>query len=206
MLNNNFFKKKRNFLEYKYKNVNFKQILGFWIYIMSDCILFASLFAIYIVLMNNNVNYLICKKIFNLENVFIETIILLLSAFTYGIAISKINSNNIKYIINWLLITFIFGCLFIFLEFNELNEFIKNNLGPNYNAYMSSFFTIIVTHGIHVFIGLVWILTIIINLNLYGLNKINKTRLICLSLFWHFLDIIWICVFSIIYLLGYIYK
>ncbi|WMC19050.1 MAG: cytochrome o ubiquinol oxidase subunit III [Enterobacteriaceae bacterium PSpicST1] len=192
-------------LKNKSKGINFKNILGFWIYIMSDCILFASLFATYIVLINNKTNNLIYKEIFNLKNVFIETIILLFSAFTYGIAISKINYKNIKYINNWLFLTFILGVLFLIFEFNELNSFIKNNLNSNYNAYISSFFSIILTHGIHVFVGLIWILTIIINLNKYGLNSINKTRLICLSLFWHFLDIIWICVFTFIYLLGYIY-
>ncbi|WGS66408.1 MAG: cytochrome o ubiquinol oxidase subunit III [Enterobacteriaceae bacterium PSmelAO3-2] len=197
---------KNTFLDHKSKDVNFNTILGFWIYIMSDCILFASLFATYMVLINTKINEPIFKEIFNLRNIFIETIILLLSAFSYGIAMSKINFKNIKCINNWLFVTFLLGGFFLILEFNELYNFIKINFGPNYNSYMSGFFSIIVTHGIHVFIGLVWILTIIINLNKYGLNSINKTRLICLSLFWHFLDIIWICVFTIIYLLGYMYK
>ncbi|WMC19643.1 MAG: cytochrome c oxidase subunit 3 [Enterobacteriaceae bacterium PC38] len=195
---------KETFLKNKYKDINYKVILGFWIYIISDCILFASLFSIYIVLINNKSQYLLIENIFNLKIIFIETITLLLSALTYGLAMSKIKLNNIKHMIIWLYVTFILGFFFLIIEFNELINLIKNNLGPNYNAYMSSFFSILVTHGLHVFFGLIWILIIIIQINKYGLNLINKTRLICLSLFWHFLDIIWICVFTIIYLLSYI--
>ncbi|WMC20234.1 MAG: cytochrome c oxidase subunit 3 [Enterobacteriaceae bacterium PSpyr] len=198
---------KKTFLENKYKNINDKIILGFWIYIISDCILFASLFSVYIVLMNNKLEYLLIENIFNFKKIFIETLTLLLSALTYGLAMSKIefNSiNNIKNMIKWLFITFLLGFFFLIIEFNELVNLIKNNLGPNYNAYMSSFFSILVTHGLHVFFGLIWILIIIIQINKYGLTLINKTRLICLSLFWHFLDIIWICVFTIIYFLSYI--
>ncbi|BFI91041.1 cytochrome o ubiquinol oxidase subunit III [Enterobacterales bacterium endosymbiont of Anomoneura mori] len=205
-MNINNINKKKSFLDYKCLDINYKKIFGFWIYIMSDCIFFACLFAIYMVLNNNKINFFIKKEIFNLNSVLLETIILLTSAFTFGIAISKINSNNIKSLNNWLFLTFLLGLTFLIIEFNELNHFIKIHIGPNYNAYMSSFFSILFIHGAHVFFGLIWILITILQIKTDNLIPANKTRLICLSLFWHFLDIIWICVFTIIYFLGYLNK
>lgn len=185
-------------------NLRNKTIFGFWLYIMSDCILFASLFAIYAVLYNNTAYGLTGKEIFVLPFVFIETFFLLLSSLTYGIAMTYAKKLYIKQTKLWISITFLLGLLFINMEIHEFYHLIKIGNGPHISAFLSSFFILIGTHGIHVIIGLIWIIVMLIHIFYQGLTHINQIRLECLSLFWHFLDIIWICVFTAVYLIGMI--
>ncbi|MGP1930292.1 MAG: cytochrome o ubiquinol oxidase subunit III [Arsenophonus sp. ET-YP4-MAG3] len=181
------------------------KIFGFWIYLMSDLILFACLFATYIVLFNSAIALgFKVKDILNLNFILIETFMLLFSSITYGFAMLAMYKQKINLIKLWLLITFLFGFAFITMEIYEFKELISKGYSPDRNAFLSAFFTLVSTHGIHVIFGLVWIIIMIIHISRHSLTIINKIRLNCLSLFWHFLDIIWICVFTIVDLLGVI--
>ncbi|AKC60407.1 cytochrome o ubiquinol oxidase subunit III [Blochmannia endosymbiont of Camponotus (Colobopsis) obliquus] len=188
----------------KKNNTENIKIFGFWIYLMSDCILFAALFISYFVLKNDTLNTSLDKEIFKIPFVFIETCCLLFSSLTYDIAILAIDRNNKTKVNFWLSITFLAGLSFICMEFYEFYHLIKKGYGPWYNAFFSGFFTLIGTHGIHVISGLIWIIIMMMHIMHSGLNYTNQIRLQCLSLFWHFLDIIWIIMFTVVYLLGII--
>lgn len=187
-----------------YDNLYNKTIFGFWLYIMSDCILFASLFATYAVLCHNTADAAAGRDIFILSFVFIETCFLLLSSLTYGICIIYAKKLHLTQTILWMSITFLLGLLFINIEYYEFYHLIKNGNGPNISAFLSSFFVLVGTHGLHVVAGLIWIVVMIMHIFSRGLTHINQIRLECLGLFWHFLDIIWICVFTEVYLIGMI--
>lgn len=178
------------------------KIFGFWIYLMSDCILFAALFATYVVLVNGTAAGPMGKDIFNLPFVLVETFLLLLSSITYGFAILAMNQGQKKSVNIWLGLTFLLGLSFVGMEIFEFHELIREGAGPDRSAFLSSFFALVGTHGLHVALGLIWIVVMMVQISQRGLNPINQTRLMCLSLFWHFLDVIWICVFTIVYLLG----
>lgn len=176
--------------------------LGFWIYLMSDCILFASVFAGFIVLRNNLAGGPNGRELFDLSYVGIETALLLLSSLTYGLGMIAMFQNKLSQLLFWMALTFLLGAGFIGMEIHEFAHLIEEGAGPNRSAFLSGFFTLVGTHGLHVTSGLVWMAVMFAHLLRRGLNAVNQTRLIILSLFWHFLDIIWIGVFSIVYLLG----
>lgn len=179
-----------------------KSIFGFWIYIMSDCILFATLFAVYAVFQTHTFGGPSAKELFSLPFVFIETILLLISSFTFGLAVLSGNSGNIKVITGWLWITFIFGLSFIIMEFYEFHHLCMQGQAWTQSAFLSSFFTLVGTHGLHVTIGLIWIVSMIFQIRKHGIKPMSKTKLTYLGLFWHFLDIVWIFIFSVVYLMG----
>lgn len=188
--------------EHHHQDMGAIKVFGFWIYLMSDCILFAALFATYAVLVNGIADGPSGKDIFDLRFVLIETFLLLLSSITYGIAMLGINKGCKNQVNIWLALTFILGLGFVAMEIFEFHELIAEGYGPDRSAFLSSFFALVATHGIHVSAGLIWIIIMIIQVMRRGLNTTNQTRLMCLSLFWHFLDVVWICVFTIVYLLG----
>lgn len=189
--------------EYIHKNIGVIKVFGFWIYLMSDCILFATLFATYAVLVNGIADGPSGKDIFDLQFVLTETLLLLFSSITYSIVMLGINNGYKNQVQIFLAFTFIFGLGFIAMEIFEFHSLLAKGYGPDRSAFLSSLFTLVVTHGIHVSAGLIWIIIMIIQVMRSGLNPINQTRLTCLSLFWHFLDLVWICVFTIVYLLGF---
>ncbi|UAJ64910.1 cytochrome o ubiquinol oxidase subunit III [Candidatus Schneideria nysicola] len=177
-------------------------ILGFWIYLMSDCILFATLFSVYFVLKDKIALGPSIKDIVNLPFILLETFILLFSSLTCSQAMYSMKKDK-KYQVNfWLILTLILGILFIIMEYSEFLHLYMLGFKPNCSAFLSSFFVLIATHGIHVATGTLWLLLMIVHIILNGLTTINQTRLHCLSLFWHFLDIIWIGVFTLVYLMG----
>ncbi|WP_350306328.1 cytochrome o ubiquinol oxidase subunit III [Photorhabdus viridis] len=178
------------------------KVFGFWIYLMSDCILFACLFATYAVLVNGTAGGPSGKEIFGLSFVLVETFLLLFSSITYGFAMLGMNKGKIGQVNAWLGMTFLFGLGFVAMELYEFHHLIADGYGPDRSAFLSGFFALVATHGIHVTCGLVWIIIMIIQVTRRGLTDVNKTRLSCLSLFWHFLDVVWICVFTVVYLLG----
>ncbi|AHG59927.1 cytochrome o ubiquinol oxidase subunit III [Buchnera aphidicola] len=178
------------------------KLFGLWIYLMSDCIIFAVLFAVYAIIYSNISIYLIPNRLFNLSSVLLETFFLLLSSLSCSFVVIGINKKNIKIIYSSLIITFFLGFAFLFMEISEFYELIENNFGPNKDAFFSIFFTLIGTHGVHVFFGLIIILSIFYQIRVLGLTYSICTRILCLSIFWHFLDIIWICVFTFVYLNG----
>lgn len=188
-------------------SVDNKKIFGFWIYLMSDCILFAALFATYAVMINGTADGPLGREIFSLPFVLAETIFLLFSSVTYGMAMIAIKTYDKKPddVFIWLLLTFILGWIFVGMEFYEFHSLIIENYGPNRSGFLSSFFALVGTHGIHVISGLIWMIVLMFQIVIRRRSLLTKniiTRMACLSLFWHFLDVIWICVFTIVYLLG----
>ncbi|MGN6581881.1 MAG: cytochrome o ubiquinol oxidase subunit III [Bordetella sp.] len=179
-----------------------KVTLGFWIYLMSDCLIFSVLFATFAVLGHNYAGGPDGKEIFDLHYVFVETMLLLISSFTFGVAMLNLYAGNKSKVIGWLLITFLFGLGFIGMEVYEFHHLILEGNGPDRSAFLSAYFTLVGTHGLHVTFGLIWIAISMHQVSRFGLNDMTRRRLSCLSLFWHFLDIVWICVFTFVYLFG----
>lgn len=188
--------------EHEHHDAGSNAVFGFWIYLMSDCVLFATLFATYAVLSGNIAGGPSGKEIFELPYVLVETFCLLISSFTYGMAMLAMNKGNQGSVLKWLAVTFLFGLAFIGMEVNEFAHLIHEGFGPDRSAFLSAFFTLIGTHGLHVTAGLIWMAVLMVQVIKYGLTGKNGTRLMCLSLFWHFLDIVWICVFTVVYLMG----
>ena len=179
-----------------------KNVFGFWIYIMTDCILFATLFAVYAVFHTHTFGGPHAKELFSLPFVLTETMFLLTSSFTMGLATLARNSAKQSKVTCWLWVTFLLGCSFIVMETNEFYHLYLEGHTWATSAFLSSFFTLVATHGLHVTAGLIWMLSIITQINKHKMTPLTKTKLTCLGLFWHFLDIVWIFVFSIVYLMG----
>ena len=178
------------------------KVFGFWVYLMSDLVIFGSLFATYAVLMNGTAGGPSGADIFELPLILISTFLLLFSSFTYGMAVLAMNADRVSQVRGWLILTFFLGAGFIGLEIYEFHHLIAEGFGLDRSAFLSSFFTLVGTHGLHVTFGLIWMLVMIVQLSTKGLNDMTRPRIMCLSLFWHFLDIVWICVFTFVYLMG----
>jgi cytochrome o ubiquinol oxidase subunit 3 len=181
-----------------------KTTAGFWIYLMSDCLIFACLFATFGVLLPNTAGGPSGAKLFELPFVLGETALLLLSSFTFGIAVLASHENRKDAAIRWLFATFLLGAGFIAMEVHEFSALIADGAGPNVSAFLSSYFTLVGTHGLHVLCGLLWLVVMMHQIHRYGLDAMTRRRLACLSLFWHFLDLVWICVFTFVYLREFV--
>ncbi|QCI17272.1 cytochrome o ubiquinol oxidase subunit III [Buchnera aphidicola (Aphis helianthi)] len=192
------------FFKKKDEKLHNNKLFGLWIYLMSDCIMFAVLFAVYAIIFHNLTINFISYKIFNLSSIFFETFILLLSSFTCAMLTIEKDKKNIKMIYFYLIITFFLGVIFLILEANEFYNLFIENYTPNQHAFFSIFFTIVGIHGIHIIFGLILLLSIIYQIFKLGLTNTIQIRISCFSLFWHFLDIIWVCIFTFIYLNGVI--
>ncbi len=178
-------------------------VFGFWLYILTDCILFASLFAVFLVLNYSDMPHgPTLKHYVNLSDVFIETMLLLASNFTYCLSILNMYQKKLLKAQVWLLLTFLLGASFIFIEVSEFIHLAHEGFRWDINAHASSFFTLVGTHGLHVSIGLLWILSMIIQIPFLKASHIVMRRMTYLGLFWNFLDIVWIFVFTIVYLMG----
>lgn len=179
-----------------------KSLLGFWIYLMTDCVLFASLFATYVILRNNTFGGPGGEELFSLPFVLAETLILLTSSFVCGLGMLAARSGNKKEVLRWFALTFLLGVAFLGLELNEFRELAAEGNSWSRSGFLSAFFTLVGTHGLHITIGLLWIATLMRQVYLQGLKTSVVRRLTMLSMFWHFLDIIWIFIFTIVYLMG----
>ncbi|RYF55139.1 MAG: cytochrome o ubiquinol oxidase subunit III [Comamonadaceae bacterium] len=177
-------------------------LLGFWMYLMSDCLIFACLFAVHAVVGRNYAAGPSGADLFDLQLVAINTAMLLLSSITYGFAMIEMQRNRLRPVLMWLIITGILGAIFIGLELYEFYHLIHQGAVPQRSAFLSSFFTLVGTHGLHVTFGIIWLITLLFQLKKHGLNRENKRRVMCLSMFWHFLDVVWIGVFTFVYLMG----
>lgn len=177
-------------------------LLGFWMYLMSDCLIFACLFAAYAVLGRNYAGGPTGAEIFELPTVALNTAFLLFSSITYGFAMLTMQRKETRNTILWLAVTGILGACFLTLELNEFSHLIHEGNGPQRSAFLTSFFALVGTHGLHVTFGIVWLITLMFQVGKYGLTPENKRRLMCLSMFWHFLDVVWIGVFTFVYLMG----
>ncbi len=183
-------------------NTDAIDVFGFWIYIMSDCILFATLFAVYAVLHNNTYGGPGIKELVSLPYVLAETIFLLFSSFTYGLAMLSLYKGHKNKVMTWLMITVLFGLSFITLEVNEFVHLCLEGHSWQSSGALSAFFTLVGTHGLHVSMGLIWMVVLMVQLLRYGITPVMSKRLTYLGLFWAFLDIVWIFVFTIVYLMG----
>ena len=177
-------------------------MLGFWMYLMSDCLIFAILFAVYAVLGGNYAAGPAPKDLFDLPLVAVNTSMLLFSSITYGFAMLAMYRNKVAQTQVWLAVTGLFGLCFLGIELYEFAHMIHLGATPQRSGFLSAFFILVGTHGLHVTFGVIWLVTLMIQVGQKGLIQANKRRLMCLSLFWHFLDVIWIGVFTFVYLFG----
>lgn len=175
---------------------------GFWLYLMSDCVLFAAVFATFAVLSRNYAGGPTGADIFDLGYVLTETFLLLISSVTYGFAMLAMHRASREGVLLWLGVTFLFGLGFIGMEVNEFSHLVAEGAGPGRSAFLSAFFTLVGTHGLHVTTGLVWMAVVMGQTAKQGLGAAVTRRLGLLSLFWHFLDVVWIGVFTLVYLCG----
>ena len=176
--------------------------LGFWLYLMSDCLIFAALFATYGVLGRNYAAGPSGADLFDLPLVAINTAFLLLSSLTFGFAMLRKQLRDVKGTLIWLAITGVLGLCFLGLELYEFNHLIHADAGPGRSAFLSAFFALVGTHGLHVSFGVIWLVVLMVQISKHGLIPANQRRLMCLSMFWHFLDVVWIGVFTFVYLMG----
>ena len=178
------------------------KVFGFWVYLMSDLVIFGTLFATYAVLMRGTAGGPSGAEIFDLRLILAGTLLLLVSSFTYGMAVLSMTAERLAQLKAWLAVTFLLGAGFIAIELYEFRHLIHAGFGPDRSAFLSAFFTLVGTHGLHVLFGLLWLVVVLVQLQTKGLNDMTRPRILCLSLFWHFLDVVWICVFSFVYLMG----
>ena len=176
--------------------------LGFWLYLMTDAVIFALLFATYVVMLRGTAGGPTGRDLFSLSHTFAETMVLLFSSTTFGLAMVAARSHARRSVILWLVVTLVLGLAFVSMEFSEFAGMIAAGAGPQRSGFLTAFFTLVATHGLHVSIGMLAILVMIGQIIVKGLTEPVASRLYRLSLFWHFLDIVWIGIFSIVYLAG----
>ena len=179
-----------------------KTIFGFWVYLMTDCLLFASLFATFAILRNNTFGGVSGQDIFSLPFVLAETLILLTSSFSCGLALLSANRGRKNLTMIMFALTFLLGAAFLGLEIKEFNHLYSEGNSWRRSGFLTSFFTLVGTHGAHITVGLVWMGCLIGAIYKFGLNKAMVKKVTMLALFWHFLDLVWIFIFTIVYLMG----
>ena len=175
---------------------------GFWLFLITDVIMFAVLFATFVVLRNNTAGGPTGAELFALPGIIASTFILLTSSFTSGLAVLEMNKGNKNGLILWLGITALLGAAFIYLEVTEFIHLVHEGAAITTSAHWTSFYTLVGAHGLHVTIGLVWMIALMLQLKKRGITPVTKRKVGIISLFWHFLDVIWIFVFTIVYLMG----
>lgn len=182
-----------------------RNVLGFWLYVMTDCLLFASLFVTYAVLHKETFGGPTSKQLFELNLAFAETIVLLFSSVSCGLAIIASLKQKKNQVISWLLVAFLFGATFLGLELYEFHHFVSIGADWTKSAFLSGYFTLVGTHGLHITIGSLWLLTVASQIFYYGITAFTFRRLIIFAIFWHFLDLVWIFIFTFVYLMGVLY-
>jgi cytochrome o ubiquinol oxidase subunit 3 len=175
---------------------------GFWIFILSDVIMFSTFFAAYAVLFQNTAGGPSAHELFDLRNTAIETACLLTSTFTCAMASLAVGQRSLKWTQLALLVTGLLGVAFICLEIREFTGFIARGAGPSRSAFLSSFFALVGCHGAHVSVGLLFLGTMMAQFYAKGFPQDIRHRFLCFSLFWHALDIVWVAIFSLVYLVG----
>lgn len=179
-----------------------RTIFGFWLYLMTDCILFATLFATYAVLHSNTDGGPGAETLFSLPYALVETLLLLTSSLTCGLALIAMRKHAKSTVLFWLGITFLLGTAFLVMELKEFHHLIQDGNDWQKSAFLSSYFTLVSTHGLHISFGLLWIAVMAVQIITKGITWDTFRRIDCFGLFWHFLDLIWIFIFTFVYLLG----
>ncbi|MCQ6281355.1 cytochrome (ubi)quinol oxidase subunit III [Bacillus sp. EB600] len=177
------------------------KILGFWIFLVTDCLLFATFFSAYAVL-HSHTNGGFTAKDFDIPGFIIETFVLLVSSFTSGLAVLQMHKGNKKGLIGWLIVTAALGAVFVALEINEFTSMALEGATLQKSAFLTSFFSLVGTHGCHVTFGIFWMAGLIVQLSKRGITTVTKRKISIISLYWHFLDAVWIFIFTVVYLMG----
>lgn len=179
-----------------------KVVFGFWVYLMTDCVLFASLFAAFAVLRPATYGGPAGNELFSLPFVLIETVVLLTSSFTAGLGLLAARRRNRQQVLLWFGITLLLGLFFLTMEVTEFRSLYAEGNSWRRSGFLSAFFTLVGTHGLHITAGLIWMSLLLLQVMRHGLRDVIIRRLTMLSLFWHFLDIVWIFIFTVVYLVG----
>ncbi|OAT71780.1 cytochrome aa3 quinol oxidase subunit III [Parageobacillus thermoglucosidasius] len=177
-------------------------ILGFWIFLGAEVALFATLFATYLVLFQRTGSGPTAKELFEVKDVLIETLLLLTSSFTCGLAVFEMRRNRLSGLLTWLLVTLLLGAGFITFEIREFIHYVHEGATMQTSAFLSGFFVLVGTHGAHVSLGIGWMILIIIQLLQRGLTPRTARKVFIVGLYWHFLDVVWIFIFTLVYLTG----
>ncbi|RWZ79136.1 MAG: cytochrome o ubiquinol oxidase subunit III [Candidatus Chaera renei] len=177
-------------------------VFAFWVYLMSDLVLFASLFATYAVLKDNTFGGPSGAQLFNMPLILLATIILLTSSLSAALALQAARLGNQAGTLGWLGLTFFLGAAFLYLEIAEFSKFVGEGHGWQTSGFLTAFFTLVGTHGLHISLGMIWMLLSGVHVLMRGLNRHTALRLGQLVTFWHFLDVVWIFIFTIVYLMG----
>lgn len=183
-------------------NTDYRTSLGFWVYLMTDCILFASLFATYIVLLSGTAGGPGPSDIFQMPLVLAETLILLTSSFTCGLAMIAMHKKRPREAVAWLTATYVLGVAFLTIELTEFATLLGEGHGWQSSAFLSGFFVLVGTHGLHIFVGLIWLLVMVTVVLRRGFTKKVTRQMGLFAMFWHFLDLVWIFIFTVVYLMG----
>ncbi len=185
-----------------HQEVYSRTIFGFWAYLMTDCILFATLFATYAVLHNGTFGGPTSQDLFELPFALQETLVLLVSSFTSGLVGLAAQRNDRKKVLMWMGVTFLLGATFVGMELNEFHKFVVEGNSWQRSAFLSAFFTLVGTHGAHITVGLIWMVVLSGQILYRGMTLSTHRRLECFRMFWHFLDVVWIFIFTVVYLMG----
>ncbi|MGE5196653.1 MAG: cytochrome o ubiquinol oxidase subunit III [Anaerolineae bacterium] len=180
------------------------KIFGFWIYLMTDLVIFAALFAVYAVLRNSTFGGPSGRELFHLPSAFAQTLILLTSSFTCSLATLAVHRKQKSPAIFWFMVTFALGVTFLSLELSEFSKFIDEGASWQRSAFLSSFFTLVGTHGLHISVGLFWMIVAMSRMWVRELSAPDVSRLFRLAFFWHFLDVVWVFIFTVVYGMGHL--
>lgn len=178
------------------------RIFGFWIFLITDVILFSVLFATYVVLRNRYNGGPTGQELFEVPIFVAETFLLLTSSFTSGLATLALKKRHKQSVVGWLIVTLILGLGFIGLEIREFISFVHEGATISTSAFLSAFFVLVGTHGLHVSVGIIWMAAAVIQLIRYGINEVTERKVFVIGLYWHFLDVVWIFIFTVVYLMG----
>jgi cytochrome o ubiquinol oxidase subunit 3 len=182
------------------------KLLGFWVFLMSDALIFALLFAVYATMTHATDGGPTGKQLFELKPALIETLFLLFSSFTFGMASLNIQHrpDHLKSVVVWLMATLALGLAFIGLELNDFSTLLDKGATAQRSGFLSAFYALVSTHGLHVSAGCLWLILMLVQLKVFGLDATVRLRLMCLALFWHFLDVVWVAIYGVVYLQGMI--
>lgn len=188
----------------EHNDVYSKTTFGFWLYLISDFMLFATIFAAYLALRENTFGGPGAKQLFNIDFTVTQTLFLLCATFTSGLGGAAAHRKNKGATITWFLVTFVLGLVFFWMQLDEFTRLTLSGNGMDKNAFLSGYFTLVGTHALHMFFALLWVIVLIIPVFSQGLTPLNIKRLTCLRMFWQFLNVIWVFIFSVVYVLGVI--
>lgn len=180
------------------------KVFGFWVYLMTDLVIFAVLFACFMVMHGNVFGGPTAKDLFHLPSVLTETLILLTSSFTCSLGMLAVHHKWKTWAIAWFAVTFFLGAAFLFIEISEFRDLVERGASWQRSAFLSSFFTLVGTHGFHIFVGLLWMVVMMFRIALRPLGEHSVSRIFRMALFWHFLDFVWIFIFTTVYGMGYL--